>query len=286
MAVEEPLVYLIGDIHGCYQELVALEVKIKRQAARIGKLPMIVSVGDLIDRGPQSAAVVEHFLKGTQAGTHAVVMGNHELMMLECLQEWAPWNFEKTGWPRWLSTYRQSWRAQAGFSRWLSWEDYRSYARCLWISQGGYQTLSSFGCDPHQPDTWQIEPEILLFLMHLPYVWINEQVVVTHALARPKDLAMIHNLQPLRLQHPDAALAFFQHAHSLVWNRVPPTTPPDAARLHVSGHTPVSRFKRWKKAQCLQIDTACVYGGRLSAWSSATQASLSVAAARNYLRDT
>ncbi len=284
MSEAETVVYLIGDIHGCYEELLALEAKIKRQAVRRGWKPLIVSVGDLIDRGPDSLGVVQHFLKGVRAGTHAVVMGNHELMMLECLQEWAPWNFENMTWPRWLNTYRQSWRSQAGFSRWLSWEDYRNYARCLWVSQGGYQTLRSFGCDPEQPESWKVEPELLHFLLHLPYVWSDQQVVVTHALARPKDLTLIYALQPVRLRNADAAQAFLQHSHSLVWNRVPPSSPPDSLRLHVSGHTPVARLKRWKKAQCLQIDTACVYGGRLSAWCYATQATLSIPAAKNYLR--
>lgn len=284
MTSPEPVVYVIGDIHGCYDEFLALEAKIYRQSARRGWTPLIVSVGDLIDRGPDSLGVVQHFFKGVRAGTHAVVMGNHELMMLECLQEWAPWNFEQMTWPGWLNTYRQSWRSQAGSSRWLSWEDYRNYARCLWVSQGGYQTLRSFGCEPEQPETWKIAPELLDFLLHLPYVWHNQDLVVTHALSRPKDLTLIYALQSARQRNADAALAFLQHSHSLVWNRVPPHSPPDATRLHISGHTPVARIKRWKKAQCLQIDTACVYGARLSAWCSATQTTLSIPAAHNYLR--
>ncbi|PIQ25187.1 hypothetical protein COW36_23040 [bacterium (Candidatus Blackallbacteria) CG17_big_fil_post_rev_8_21_14_2_50_48_46] len=284
MSKKPQATYLVGDIHGCYQEWLSLEEKIYKQAAHRGQSPLIVSVGDLIDRGPDSAKVVAHFGAGVRAGTHAVVMGNHELMMLECLWEWAPWNFDSTGWPAWLNNYRKTWEAKEGFSRWLPWEDYRVFARSLWLSQGGYQTLSSYGCDPHQPGTWLIPPETLQFLLHLPYVWENEEVIVTHALARPQDLKLIQELGPLRDKHAGAAQAFLQHSHSLIWNRTPPRVSPDSKnRLHVSGHTPVSRLKRWKQAQCLQIDTACVYGSRLSTWCVESQERLSVKAARNYL---
>ena len=62
-------IYIIGDVHGCYRSLLAL----------IEQLPhkfdsKICFVGDLIDRGPASADVVEFVrIRGYDA-----VMGNHE----------------------------------------------------------------------------------------------------------------------------------------------------------------------------------------------------------------
>jgi serine/threonine protein phosphatase 1 len=63
---------IIGDVHGCYKTLLAL----------IEKCPtgeQYCFVGDLIDRGPDSRAVVELVI---QQGL-LCVMGNHERMALE-----------------------------------------------------------------------------------------------------------------------------------------------------------------------------------------------------------
>ena len=63
--------YFVGDIHGCYRELLLLEAKIRHHAERAGAEPFVVSVGDLVDRGPRSSDVVRHFRRGCEAGTHA-----------------------------------------------------------------------------------------------------------------------------------------------------------------------------------------------------------------------
>ncbi len=279
-----PLVYVVGDVHGCLAELLELEALIRAQSVRQGRPALMVYVGDLIDRGPDSAGVLWHVYQGVHAGTHALIMGNHELMMLECLREWAPEAFAGLDWPEWLSDYRTTWEAGEGMARWLTWEDYRIFARSLWLGQGGYQTLVSLGCDPHQPDTWGMNPALLQFLLRLPYVWEDERCVVTHALARRRDLELIRELTPLRGLNHRAAREHLRYSHSLIWNRAPETAPVAGTRLHLSGHTPVPHPKRLKKSQALQIDTGCVYGGKLTAYCPETGRFIKVAAARNYLR--
>lgn len=71
---------IIGDIHGCYRELVKLleKVKFDRKADRL------ISLGDLMDRGTQSYEVFDFFrhLK-TETGDRCVIIrGNHEDMMM------------------------------------------------------------------------------------------------------------------------------------------------------------------------------------------------------------
>ncbi|MDJ1485521.1 metallophosphoesterase [Cytophagaceae bacterium YF14B1] len=61
---------IIGDIHGCYEELLQL-IKI----AGITEEDMIVAVGDIIDRGPDSVKVYDFFRNRPNS---KVVMGNHE----------------------------------------------------------------------------------------------------------------------------------------------------------------------------------------------------------------
>lgn len=61
---------VIGDIHGCFDELQDLLA-----AAGLGADDRIVSVGDLVDRGPDSPAVYRFF---REMPSTAAIMGNHE----------------------------------------------------------------------------------------------------------------------------------------------------------------------------------------------------------------
>lgn len=61
---------IIGDIHGCYTELLDLLA-----AAGIGDEDLVVSVGDLVDRGPDPGAVLDFFQKRENS---VVICGNHE----------------------------------------------------------------------------------------------------------------------------------------------------------------------------------------------------------------
>ncbi|MEM7767291.1 MAG: metallophosphoesterase [Pseudomonadota bacterium] len=79
--------YAIGDIHGRYDLLEALLWAIRKDASERPTLDThLVSLGDLIDRGPESNRVVEAFT-GPQEGFMStnVLMGNHEEMLLRGL---------------------------------------------------------------------------------------------------------------------------------------------------------------------------------------------------------
>jgi len=61
---------IIGDIHGCHRELLDL-----CDRAAIGEDDLVVSVGDLVDRGPDPGAVIDFFRGRKNA---VVICGNHE----------------------------------------------------------------------------------------------------------------------------------------------------------------------------------------------------------------
>ncbi len=66
----------IGDIHGCDAALEALIDAIKPR-----KRDMLIPLGDFIDRGPQSAAVVERLINLMSKCKLIPLIGNHEIMM-------------------------------------------------------------------------------------------------------------------------------------------------------------------------------------------------------------
>lgn len=71
--------YVIGDVHGCYDELYTLLDMIdKHSGDEEGKL---IFVGDYVDRGPDSKKVVD-LVMHMQKNGHVALMGNHEDMLL------------------------------------------------------------------------------------------------------------------------------------------------------------------------------------------------------------
>lgn len=105
------LVYAIGDVHGCPGLLDKLLARIAADAEGFGaERRVLVFVGDYVDRGPDSAGVIERVAAGLPAGFEAICLkGNHEDLMLDFL-------------------------ARAD-----------SQALALWLYNGGDATLASYG---------------------------------------------------------------------------------------------------------------------------------------------
>lgn len=278
---EEKWNYIIGDIHGCYDELIRLEEKIKKHAAKNNVSPFIISVGDLIDRGNKSSQVVEHFLKGTAEHTHQAIMGNHELLMIEALLEFSPDNFKNIKYPDWLYSYPKNFRERRGVPGLMSWNDYRIGTRNMWVSQGGYSTLASFNCVPYDINSWKIPEDILDYMVNLPFYYQNDKVVITHALPEPEDLELF--IKSVKEDFNTYSVDLRNAGHSMVWNRNMPGRNIHKEKLHVSGHTPLYRPKKSIRNNALQIDTSCVFGGRLTAYCADSGELMSVKANKNYL---
>lgn len=89
-SVDGQLLYAIGDVHGCYLLLRSLLAQIVADAggrAR-GRRPIILLLGDLIDRGPHAAQVVEaaNWLLRLPTFEVRLLMGNHERAMLDFIE--------------------------------------------------------------------------------------------------------------------------------------------------------------------------------------------------------
>ena len=64
---------VVGDIHGCYDELIALLDKVK-----LGDKDRVVSVGDLVSKVPKNREVLDLFMSDKRFST---VIGNHDLAL-------------------------------------------------------------------------------------------------------------------------------------------------------------------------------------------------------------
>lgn len=78
--------YVVGDVHGCFALYHQLEANLLRDAAILGDSATIVLLGDVVDRGPSTANLLDHLVAPTAPGvTRICLRGNHEEMMLDFL---------------------------------------------------------------------------------------------------------------------------------------------------------------------------------------------------------
>ncbi|HEY1412794.1 MAG TPA: metallophosphoesterase family protein [Rhodopila sp.] len=118
-------VYAVGDIHGCLDRLVALHERIAEDiAARPTERVTLVHLGDYVDRGADSAQVVDWLINQPPVPADAIVnlMGNHEHMMLSAVVGADP---EAPG----------QWLANGGADSLLSWGISRAVPPSEWAGQ-------------------------------------------------------------------------------------------------------------------------------------------------------
>ena len=187
-------VYAIGDVHGCYDELRELERQIADKASTVDGEKWIVMLGDYVDKGPMSAAVLEHLLMPPLPGFKRYCLaGNHEIMMLNFL-----------GRPR-LSSQ--------------------------WLRYGGLATLQAYGLDLQELSglsgadlkselATHIPIRHVAFLHALPTLLSVPGVVFVHAGIRPgvtleqqKDEDLLWIREPF-LSAQDLGGVFVIHGHT------------------------------------------------------------------------
>ena len=82
----EKTFYAIGDIHGCDTLLTELLRRLESQKEAGSP---VIFLGDYVDRGPDSAAVLSRLHKLSREASYPVIclMGNHEKMLLEFIDD-------------------------------------------------------------------------------------------------------------------------------------------------------------------------------------------------------
>jgi protein phosphatase len=81
---------IIGDVHGCFDELIALLGKlgyeVEGHAVRAPEGRRAIFLGDLVDRGPRTPDVLRLVMGMVADGTALCVPGNHDMKLLKKLQ--------------------------------------------------------------------------------------------------------------------------------------------------------------------------------------------------------
>ncbi|MBK1829475.1 serine/threonine protein phosphatase [Verrucomicrobiaceae bacterium R5-34] len=71
----------IGDIHGCHHALMTMLEQLQPSAE-----DLIVTLGDYVDRGPDSKSVIDSLLEFQKDHNYVHLMGNHEIQMIRALE--------------------------------------------------------------------------------------------------------------------------------------------------------------------------------------------------------
>lgn len=219
--------YAIGDIHGQLDLLRSAHALVAHDRQRTGDQDApVIHLGDLVDRGPDSAGVIRYLMAGpARGGPWISLKGNHDNMFVLFMR--APSETDP-----FLRTD-------------LSW---------LHPRLGGLTTLASYGiAGPEDLPESELYAEAqakvpaahLHFLDALPLYYTGAGAICVHAGLRP---------------HVPLAN---QTAEDMMWIRTPfHADTSDYGALVVHGHTPVDTPCHYGNR--LNLDTGAAYGGPLT----------------------
>ena len=246
---------VVGDVHGCAGELDELASQLGWRRDQEGAYlhqsepqRQLVFLGDLTDRGPDSLGVLRRVAATWRAGRARLVRGNHDDKLLRHLRG----NRVKV--------------------------------------DGALSTTLKELEEQSSPLKSELIAEALQLLEAAPY-WIalglsaerfggaHAEVILAHAAFKPELFSDdLDHVAWYCLYGPSTGQKDERgYPERLDWRE---RYPPDAPRC-VTGHTPFHGEPRWhKKTLCL--DTACVFGHRLTAWRWPEDEFVSVEADRAY----
>ena len=150
------MILVVPDTHG---QKAQLDRVLALADAHFGDAAEIVFLGDLVDRGPDSAGVIQTLIDGIAAGRNwTVIRGNHDQLFLDYIAGGDP-------------------TTPGG----LSW---------LHDRMGGRETLASYGVDQiigrdRAEIVSHIPTEHVTFLDQLPFTYETDELLFVHAGIRP-----------------------------------------------------------------------------------------------------
>ena len=213
---------VIGDVHGEYRALLNL-------IAKTPKGSQLVFVGDLIDRGSESAHVVRFIRKHNLP----CVKGNHEVMMIE---------------------YGSKFIDDVKNNRNIEQDN-------IWLKHGGRETLLSYGLISIQKNKISLHPFIAEFIFQFEddIEWMKKlplylELDTTHSSNR-KVVVSHSAIAPVWKMKDSEEQKDIKRFHEVVlWGRVKPID--HEAIFNIFGHTP-QQYSADMKKHYVNIDTGC-----------------------------
>ena len=214
------MLYAIGDIHGELEKLDELLESLPLRAD-----DRLVFLGDYVDRGPDSAGVVQRLIELRDRQACVFLLGNHESMFLD----------------------------------FLGWTDEAYFGGDAFLMNGGDRTLAGYGYfDRERTDreSFRLPKDHEDFLLGLRLAYVEGDYLFVHAglsqqVLRSGDLAYA-----LRRSRPEDILwnrTVGDLPHDLDFTVVYGHTPNEDLAV------------RWNAPFSIGIDTGAVYGGPLTA---------------------
>jgi len=221
----EPIYYAIGDVHGQTSLLTELHARILQHA--MGNHAVIIHLGDLIDRGPDSCGAIEAIMTLADAAPTSIevlaLKGNHEQMMLDAID--AP------------GTRAEKW----------------------WLFNGGRETLRSYGVvedPPHSEWTGAIPHAHIQWLRSLP----------TRHIAEHRNLVFVHaGIDPDAFPNCDPAIHLWTRSPRFFESRTWPRRQELEGLIVVHGHMALTLPVPEVEPRRINVDTGAGFGGPLSA---------------------
>lgn len=152
------MVYIMSDIHGCYDEFIEMLEKIDFKDE-----DTLYILGDVIDRGPEPIKVLDYIMNHKNI---EMILGNHEFMMLDYFKE-----------------------KEYGISS----KSFK-YAKDLWLRNGGEITLEKLGeCSEEKINEYIEFIKNLPYFKVLESK--KDKYLLVHAGISPYDLPLKENIQ-------------------------------------------------------------------------------------------
>ena len=170
-------IFAIGDIHG---HLVPLDAILSRLELNVGDT--VVTLGDYIDRGPDSAGVIRRLIQLKERCNLIALRGNHDSLMLE------------------------------------SRDDPDSLTK--WIRAGTDASLRSYGgaagklCDI-PPDHWEFVASTLLYYETKTHIFVHAGLVPDKPLNQQPESVLLCQMFDRLLPHVSGKMIVCGHTHQL-----------------------------------------------------------------------
>jgi len=249
---------VIGDVHGCSAELKNLLVELgyslrfDSDGAISSVIPptegrMLAFVGDLVDRGPDSLTTVRSVMRLVGAGQAVCALGNHDSKAARAMRPVSGLNVKRTSG---LDVTMAQLEREVGFG-----SDEWNRIRDFLLRLPPYAILKVAG-----------EPDLILSHAGLAPGQVGQEP------KKVRDRCMYGDVRGL---DPSTGYPHRSHEWTRAWDR--------AGEAHaVFGHTPQEDGTPLLSSNSANVDTACVFGGNLTAMQWPGRAVVQVPALATY----